>query len=91
MAIYTQIVFATIFEKIVFDAVPTVLSIYGTLLIILSASYVALTKRKQDPSIPKNIHLPEDVEEGFLNYLRAGPQGDKLLDCHIQFRDDEIT
>ena len=22
---------------------------------------------------------------------RAGPQGDKLLDCHVQFRDDEIT
>jgi len=81
LAIYTQIVFAAIFEKIVFDVVPSALSITGTLLIIASAIYVVLTKVKQDTSIPKDIGLvilPQDaeLEEGLLNSKRE--DGDKL-------------
>jgi len=43
MAVYTQIVFATILERIFFHAVPTTLSVIGTLLIISSALYVAVS------------------------------------------------
>ncbi|KAF8810384.1 hypothetical protein BYT27DRAFT_6493655, partial [Phlegmacium glaucopus] len=80
MAIYTQIVFAAILEKIVFHAVPTALSIIGTLLIMISACYVALTK-EQDPPAPKSIQirrLSQDIEleEGLLSSLRE--DGDKL-------------
>ncbi|KAF5320082.1 hypothetical protein D9611_010282 [Ephemerocybe angulata] len=42
MAIYTQIVFATIFERVFFNVVPTILSGIGTLLIVVSAIYVAI-------------------------------------------------
>ncbi|TEB26480.1 DUF6-domain-containing protein [Coprinellus micaceus] len=42
MAIYTQIVFATIFERVFFNAVPSLLSSFGTLLIVTSAIYVAV-------------------------------------------------
>jgi len=44
MAIYTQIVFAMIFERIFFQAIPSVLSVIGTLTILSCALYVALTK-----------------------------------------------
>ncbi|KAF9478764.1 DUF6-domain-containing protein [Pholiota conissans] len=73
MAVYTQIVFATILERIFFKAVPTALSIIGTLLIITSAIYVALTKEKEAPKATKYMplrHLPStnsDLEEGLLN------------------------
>jgi len=74
LAIYTQIVFATILEKIIFDVVPSSLSITGTMLIIVSAIYVVLTKKKQDTSTPtpkdiRLVSLPQDadVEEGLLN------------------------
>ncbi|KAF6756642.1 drug/metabolite transporter superfamily [Ephemerocybe angulata] len=43
MAIYTQIVFATIFERVFFNVVPTILSGIGTLLIVASAIYVAVS------------------------------------------------
>ncbi|KDR72929.1 hypothetical protein GALMADRAFT_252278 [Galerina marginata CBS 339.88] len=74
MAVYTQIVFATILERIFFHAVPTVLSVIGTLLIVSSALYVALTKEKEGPAKPKSksIHLQRlaveaELEEGLLN------------------------
>ncbi|KAJ3500380.1 hypothetical protein NLJ89_g9823 [Agrocybe chaxingu] len=44
MAIYTQVVFASIFERVFFHAVPSALSVVGTVLILSSAIYVALTK-----------------------------------------------
>ncbi|KAF4621973.1 hypothetical protein D9613_009250 [Agrocybe pediades] len=47
MAVYTQIVFATILERIFFHAVPTALSVIGTLLILSSALYVVFTKEKE--------------------------------------------
>ncbi|KAK7460645.1 hypothetical protein VKT23_009362 [Stygiomarasmius scandens] len=47
MAVYTQIVFASIGERIFFHVVPSALSIFGTLIIIGSALYVALTKERE--------------------------------------------
>jgi len=66
MAIYTQIVFAIILEKIVFNAVPSGLSIFGTLLILLSAIYVALTKEnlKQDTQWEDTDKLHRNIRFG---------------------------
>jgi len=94
LAIYTQIVFAAILEKIVFDVVPSALSITGTLLIIVSAIYVVLTKEKQDTPTRKDIglvNLSHDddpaLEEGLLN--SQWEDGDKL-NRNIPFGDDDV-
>ncbi|KAF5338804.1 hypothetical protein D9758_012094 [Tetrapyrgos nigripes] len=51
MAVYTQIIFASIGERIFFHIVPSALSILGTLIIIGSALYIALTKEREAASI----------------------------------------
>ncbi|KAL5480376.1 hypothetical protein ACEPAI_1646 [Sanghuangporus weigelae] len=45
LAIYVQIIYATILERIFFHTVPSALSIIGTVIIMGSAVYVALTKK----------------------------------------------
>jgi len=90
MAIYTQIIFSVVLEKIVFDVVPPPLSIAGTLLILSSAIYVALTKEKQDTSTAKDINFVQssqdaELEEGLLDSHRE--DGDKL-DRNVRFEDD---
>ncbi|EEB94851.1 hypothetical protein MPER_06272 [Moniliophthora perniciosa FA553] len=72
MAVYTQIIFATIFERIWFHTVPSLLSIIGTLIIIGSALYVALTKEREGGNENTAITLDRlggsdaDLEEGLL-------------------------
>jgi len=87
LAIYTQIVFATIFEKIVFDVVPSALSIIGTLLIIVSAIYVVLTKKKQNTPTPLLVSQDAEIEEGLLNSNRR-EDGDKLA-RNLHFGDED--
>ncbi|KAF8647966.1 hypothetical protein AX16_006428 [Volvariella volvacea WC 439] len=73
MAIYTQVIFATILERIFFHTSPPFLSIIGTVLILSSALYVALTKErsKEDKTAKARITLAqieeEALEEGLLN------------------------
>ncbi|RXW20827.1 hypothetical protein EST38_g5016 [Candolleomyces aberdarensis] len=67
MAIYTQIVFATIFERIFFNTVPSPLSVIGTVLIIFSAIYTALSK-KQVPKLSLN-------DESTTRLLRVSEGG----------------
>ena len=43
MAVYIQIIFATAFEKIFFHTTPPPLSIIGTVIIMTSAVYVAVS------------------------------------------------
>ncbi|KAL5514086.1 hypothetical protein ACEPAG_2847 [Sanghuangporus baumii] len=45
LAIYVQIIYATILERIFFHTVPSALSIIGTMIIMGSAVYVAVTKK----------------------------------------------
>ncbi|KIL58915.1 hypothetical protein M378DRAFT_287577 [Amanita muscaria Koide BX008] len=47
MALYTQIIFATIFQLIIFHTYPSWLSVLGTTLILSSALYVAMNKEKK--------------------------------------------
>jgi len=48
VAVYVQIVFASILEFVVFHTIPSLMSITGTLIIVGSALFVAVTKNKLD-------------------------------------------
>ncbi|KAI0694045.1 EamA-like transporter family-domain-containing protein [Cytidiella melzeri] len=83
MAVYVQIVFATVFEQIFFHTTPSPLSIVGTVIIMSAALYVALTK--EDPGRHKranSLAAPmEDIslEEGLLanqDELDSEPEAD---------------
>ncbi|KAF9071884.1 hypothetical protein BDP27DRAFT_462995 [Rhodocollybia butyracea] len=52
LAIYTLIVFTSLLDRIFFHAVPSLLSIMGTVIIVGSALYVAVTKQNQNESEP---------------------------------------
>ncbi|TDL20467.1 hypothetical protein BD410DRAFT_899584 [Rickenella mellea] len=45
LAMYTQIIFSTILERLIFHVYPSYLSILGAAIILSSAMYVALTKK----------------------------------------------
>ncbi|KAJ7034701.1 hypothetical protein C8F04DRAFT_559438 [Mycena alexandri] len=71
MALYTQIIFASVLERIFFHTTPTFLSLLGTSIIIASAVYVALTKKNSlqtdqadGRNRPDAISL--ELEEGLL-------------------------
>jgi len=71
MAIYTQIVFATILERVVFQTTPSALSILGTLIIIAAALYIAFTKNSEHKtrhqSTVRLVRVSnEELEEGLL-------------------------
>ncbi|TFK18112.1 integral membrane protein DUF6 [Coprinopsis marcescibilis] len=51
MAVYTQIVFATILQKVFLKTTPPFLSVVGTMIILSSALYTALNKVKVDSTI----------------------------------------
>ncbi|SJL06699.1 related to Probable transport protein YPL264C [Armillaria ostoyae] len=46
-AVYTQIVFATVLERVFFDFTPDSWSVVGIVIIVTAALYVALSKRKE--------------------------------------------
>ncbi|KAF9530674.1 hypothetical protein CPB83DRAFT_834045 [Crepidotus variabilis] len=76
MAVYTQIVFASILERLVLHIVPSALSVAGTVLILGSALYVAVSKHSSPPTSGKANHATElqeqplpgqtEMEEGLL-------------------------
>lgn len=67
MAVYTQIVFATVLDQIFFHSVPSTLSVIGTLIILTSTLYVAYTKeRGKTAHITCDQPIHESFEEGFL-------------------------
>jgi drug/metabolite transporter (DMT)-like permease len=68
MAIYTQIVFASIFERVFFQTYPTFYSAIGIILIVGSALYTAVSKPKaKEGEETGAIRLPDDdIEEGLL-------------------------
>ncbi|KAJ2913269.1 hypothetical protein MD484_g7141, partial [Candolleomyces efflorescens] len=82
MAIYTQIVFASILERIFFNAVPSVLSIIGTCLIISSAIYTALSKKQE----------AKPTDESSTRLLRVSERGNlepsELVQHHASYTDD---
>ncbi|CAL1702543.1 unnamed protein product [Somion occarium] len=80
MAVYIQIIFATAFEKIFFHTTPSPLSIIGTIIIMSSAVYVAVTKNSSGSMKRAQLQaaMLEDItlEEGLL----ANQEGDDESD-----------
>ncbi|KAL6310220.1 hypothetical protein BKA93DRAFT_754933 [Sparassis latifolia] len=69
MAIYVQIIFATIYDRIFFNSTPSLLSVIGTVIIMTSAIYVALTKQNSNAG-KTNEESSDDaaLEEGLLSH-----------------------
>lgn len=79
IAIYTQIIFATIMQAIFFHTVPSLLSIIGTIMIIFSALYVAVTKETTPPKNSKSpITLAHAEEDDLETGLLSRPSDDSL-------------
>jgi len=70
MAIYLQIIFVTILERMFFHSMPSILSVIGTVIILTSAVYVALTKTKTKTNLtgklPNRNITPEWDEEAVM-------------------------
>ncbi|RDX50712.1 DUF6-domain-containing protein [Lentinus brumalis] len=79
MAIYAQVIFALVFERIFFHTTPPPLSILGTVIILSSAIYVALSKRNasKPPSKPSDETV---LEEGLLLSVSDGNCGHETVD-----------
>ncbi|KAF8883013.1 hypothetical protein BD779DRAFT_898081 [Infundibulicybe gibba] len=64
LALYTQVVFSTIFERIFFKSVPPMLSVCGALIILTSALYVILAKKEDSSAVvlgdQPNEQAPEE-------------------------------
>ncbi|KAH8105246.1 EamA-like transporter family-domain-containing protein [Cristinia sonorae] len=74
MAVYVQIVFATTFEQVFFHTTPSVLSVIGTIIIMGSAIYVAVTKENPPNKSGEDISL----EEGLLAHQEEDLAEDAL-------------
>ncbi|KAF8881633.1 EamA-like transporter family-domain-containing protein [Infundibulicybe gibba] len=62
-----QVIFAGILEQIFFKPIPSILSVCGTLIILTSALYVILTKKKDSNTVAMFNQLDEqELEEGLL-------------------------
>jgi drug/metabolite transporter (DMT)-like permease len=71
LAVYSKIIFATILERILFHTFPSYLSVIGTLMIVVSALYIALTKEKTKQSTSQLIHLPMSDDEALEQGLAS--------------------
>ncbi|KAJ7929745.1 hypothetical protein B0H13DRAFT_2310375 [Mycena leptocephala] len=72
MGLYTQIIFTSVLERIFFHATPTFLSLLGTSIIMSSAIYVALTKKKNaEVGKPDQVDEINHLEEGLLQNFKA--------------------
>ncbi|KIJ97898.1 hypothetical protein K443DRAFT_681172 [Laccaria amethystina LaAM-08-1] len=67
MAIYTQIVFASVLEQIFFHTTPSMFSVIGTVMILTSALYVALTKERGKT---EKQPIADALEEGLTQRAR---------------------
>ncbi|KAF8883036.1 EamA-like transporter family-domain-containing protein [Infundibulicybe gibba] len=87
LALYTQVIFATILERIFFKPIPSILSACGTLIILTSALYVILTKKK-DPSTTMMLNQPDGqaLEDGLLASRNIEPGESVLEDKRLTTR-----
>ncbi|KAF8883039.1 EamA-like transporter family-domain-containing protein [Infundibulicybe gibba] len=81
LAAYTQVIFAGILEQIFFKPIPSILSVCGTLIILTSALYVILTKKKDSNTVAMFNQLDEqELEEGLLGDSLNVEPGESLLE-----------
>ncbi|KAK5012020.1 hypothetical protein LTR16_005022, partial [Cryomyces antarcticus] len=83
--LYTQMLFALAFDKLVFGTTPGILSILGSSLILGSAIYVAMQKAAAGS---KPVAEGRDEERGLVNGVDAGdPEGQRRLSLEeVQLR-----
>ncbi|KAJ8094644.1 hypothetical protein PM082_010650 [Marasmius tenuissimus] len=87
MAIYTQIVWASIFEKLWFPGTaPSVMSVVGTVIIIGSAVYVALTKQKTEGEEGEE---GEEGKEDLVAMRRLDADADLERGVTVRLLDDQ--
>ncbi|KAF8881634.1 hypothetical protein BD779DRAFT_1675384 [Infundibulicybe gibba] len=79
LAIYTQVIFATILERIFFKSIPSALSVCGTLIILTSALYVILMKKKDSNAVALNQPDEQVLGEGLLETRNIEP-GESVLE-----------
>ncbi|KAF8881637.1 hypothetical protein BD779DRAFT_1627156 [Infundibulicybe gibba] len=63
LALYTQVIFATILERIFFKPIPSMLSACGTLIILTSALYVIVRLISRVHALADNLHDASADEE----------------------------
>ncbi|CDO68508.1 hypothetical protein BN946_scf184998.g5 [Trametes cinnabarina] len=83
-----QIIFATIFERVFFHTSPSFLSVVGTLIILTSAIYVALTKAR---STQDKYGLTEGVATGDDPSLEEGLLANHTEELSQESKDLELT
>ncbi|QRW09882.1 transport protein [Ceratobasidium sp. AG-Ba] len=83
LALYVQIVFSLLFERLAFGVVPGALSVVGTCIIMGSAIYVAMNKPNTKSSAPANSE-----STAMWDLAPAAEEGRGLLDGDE--RKDEI-
>ncbi|TFK38438.1 hypothetical protein BDQ12DRAFT_683666 [Crucibulum laeve] len=91
MALYSQVIFANILERIFFHTVPSPLSIIGTVMIIAAALYVALMKgsgknTKQHTSAVRleAVGSEEALEEGLLQQVKDEEMDQYTADTQLE-------
>lgn len=85
LALYVQIVFSLLFERLAFGAVPGALSVVGTCIIMGSAIYVALNKPDAKSSEPANSE-----STAMWDLAPAAEEGRGLLDGDER-KDDPVA
>lgn len=65
--VYTQMLFALTFDKLVFGTTPNWLSIVGSSLILGSAIYVALHKEAPAKEPERSTHASREEEVGLMS------------------------
>ncbi|KAH6904971.1 DUF6-domain-containing protein [Coprinopsis sp. MPI-PUGE-AT-0042] len=80
MGLYSQIIFAGIFERIFFTVEPSVLSAVGTVLILSSAIYVVMSKKPEEGAkkprdlvVLMRVSEDEEIGQGLLDNQDAEP------------------
>ncbi|KAI0631710.1 EamA-like transporter family-domain-containing protein [Trametes polyzona] len=77
MAIYVQVIFSIILEYLFFHAVPSSLSMLGTVIIIASAIYVVLSKKASSQKTATSAE-EQSLEEGLLANNDEVAQGESV-------------
>ncbi|KAI5119676.1 hypothetical protein M0805_009620 [Coniferiporia weirii] len=86
LAIYVQIIFASVLEQIFFHTIPSALSVAGTIIILGSAIFVALTKKSErsQPPVTETLgteitHTPAGDSRDAMERGDSGSEGTRLL------------
>jgi hypothetical protein len=78
--VYTQMLFALGFDKLIWGTTPGVLSIIGSSLILGSAIYVAMRKEDTQKAVEPRVGRDHDEEQGLMSSDIDEEQGHDAVD-----------